>query len=180
METIILAGGCFWCLEAVYRELKGVESAVSGYIAGQVVNPTYKQVCTGSTGHAEVIKVTFDPEQISLRDLLAVFFASHDPTTLNRQGNDVGTQYRSGIFYAADNQREIVREVIAELNAAHYWPKPIVTEITAASTFYAAEDYHQDYFANNPNQPYCMVVVAGKVNKVRQLFADKIKLDVSV
>ncbi|HEY7986362.1 MAG TPA: peptide-methionine (S)-S-oxide reductase MsrA [Methylophilaceae bacterium] len=175
METIILAGGCFWCLEAVYRELKGVNSAVSGYIAGQIVNPTYKQVCTGSTGHAEAIKVTFDPEQISLRDLLAVFFASHDPTTLNRQGNDIGTQYRSGVFYTKDSQRDTVRAAIAELNAAAYWSKPIVTEVTAASTFYSAEDYHQDYFANNPNQPYCMVVVAGKVNKVRELFVDKVK-----
>jgi peptide-methionine (S)-S-oxide reductase len=180
METIILAGGCFWCLEAVYRELRGVETAVSGYIGGKDANPTYKQVCTGTTGHAEAIRVTFDPELISLRDLLAVFFASHDPTTLNRQGNDVGTQYRSGIFYTTDSQRETVRMVIAELDASGYWPKPVVTEITAASTFYPAEDYHQDYFANNPNQPYCMIVVAGKVDKVRQQFADKIKLDVSV
>jgi peptide-methionine (S)-S-oxide reductase len=179
METIILAGGCFWCLEAVYRELRGVEAAVSGYIGGTNTNPTYKQVCSGITGHAEAIKVTFDPELISLRDLLAVFFASHDPTSLNRQGNDIGTQYRSGIFYTTDSQRETVRLVIAELDASRYWRKPIVTEITAASTFYPAEDYHQDYFANNPNQPYCMVVVAGKVNNVRQLFADKIKLDVS-
>jgi peptide-methionine (S)-S-oxide reductase len=179
LDSIILAGGCFWCLEAVYRELKGVESAVSGYIAGKVINPTYKQVCTGATGHAEAIKVTFDPEQISLRDLLAVFFASHDPTTLNRQGNDIGTQYRSGVFYTTDSQRETLRMVIAELDAAGYWPNPIVTEVTAASTFYPAEDYHQDYFANNPNQPYCMVVVAGKVNKVRKLFADRVKLNIN-
>lgn len=179
METIILAGGCFWCLEAVYRELRGVDTAVSGYIGGKTTNPTYKQVCTGTTGHAEAIKVTFDPEKISLRDLLAVFFASHDPTTLNRQGNDVGTQYRSGIFYTMDSQRETAQMVIAELEDSHYWPKPVVTEVTAASTFYPAEDYHQDYFANNPSQPYCMIVVADKVNKVRQLFADKIKLDVS-
>ena len=179
METIILAGGCFWCLEAVYRELRGVESAVSGYIAGETLNPTYKQVCTGTTGHAEAIKVTFDPAHISLRDLLAVFFASHDPTTLNRQGNDIGTQYRSGVFYTSSEQRDTVREVIAELDAAKYWPKTVVTEVTAASVFYPAEDYHQDYFANNLNQPYCMVVVAGKVNKVRQLFSDKVKIDVS-
>lgn len=179
METIILAGGCFWCLEAVYRELRGVETAVSGYIGGNIVNPTYKQVCTSTTGHAEAIKVTFDTELISLRDLLAVFFASHDPTTLNRQGNDIGTQYRSGVFYTTESQRNTVSEVIAELDAARYWPDPIVTEVTAASIFYPAEDYHQDYFANNPNQPYCMVVVAGKVNKVRQQFADKIIVDVN-
>jgi peptide-methionine (S)-S-oxide reductase len=180
METIILAGGCFWCLEAVYRELRGVESAVSGYIGGKIANPTYKQVCSGATGHAEAIKVTFDPEQISLRDLLAVFFASHDPTTLNRQGNDVGTQYRSGIYYTDENQRQIVSAVISELDAARYWPKPIVTEITAAGIFYPAENYHQDYFANNPDQPYCLLVVADKVDKIKQQFADKIRIDVNV
>ncbi|MFM9912098.1 MAG: peptide-methionine (S)-S-oxide reductase MsrA [Methylophilaceae bacterium] len=174
-QTITLAGGCFWCLEAVYRQLKGVNKAVSGYIAGHVLNPTYKQVCTGTTGHAEAVQVTFDPDVISLEDLLAVFFASHDPTTLNRQGNDIGTQYRSGIFYHTDEQREQVKKVIKTLEEKRYFPKPIVTELTAASTFYAAEDYHQDYYANNPNQPYCMVVVADKVNKVRKLFGEKVK-----
>jgi len=173
-QTITLAGGCFWCLEAVYRQLKGVKKAVSGYIAGHVLNPTYKQVCTGTTGHAEAVQVTFDPDVISLEDLLAVFFASHDPTTLNRQGNDIGTQYRSGVFYYADEQRERVKNVIKTLESELYFSKPIVTEITPASMFYAAEDYHQDYYANNPNQPYCMVVVADKVNKVRKLFAGKI------
>jgi len=173
-QTITLAGGCFWCLEAVYRQLKGVKKAVSGYIAGHVLNPSYKQVCTGTTGHAEAVQVTFDPDVISLEDLLAVFFASHDPTTLNRQGNDIGTQYRSGIFYHVDEQRERVKGVIKALENTHYFSKPIVTEITPASTFYAAEGYHQDYYANNPNQPYCMVVVADKVNKVRKLFADKV------
>lgn len=174
-QTITLAGGCFWCLEAVYRQLKGVKKAVSGYIAGHVLNPTYKQVCTGTTGHAEAVQVTFDPDVIALEDLLAVFFASHDPTTLNRQGNDIGTQYRSGVFYHDDAQRERVKTVIKTLEDKRYFTRPIVTEITPASTFYAAEDYHQDYYANNPNQPYCMVVVADKVNKVRKLFGEKVK-----
>ncbi len=175
-QTITLAGGCFWCLEAVYRQLKGVKKAVSGYIAGQVLNPTYKQVCTGTTGHAEAVQVTFDPDVIALEDLLAVFFASHDPTTLNRQGNDIGTQYRSGIFYHSEEQRTLIKKVVTALDDTHYFSKPIVTELTSASTFYAAEDYHQDYYANNPNQPYCMVVVADKVNKVRKLFGEKVRV----
>ena len=173
-QTITLAGGCFWCLEAVYRQLKGVSKAVSGYIAGHAPNPTYKQVCTGNTGHAEAVQVTFDTDVISLEDLLEIFFSSHDPTTLNRQGNDIGTQYRSGVFYHTDEQRLLVKEFIAALEDAQHFPRALVTEITPASIFYPAEDYHQDYYANNPNQPYCMVVVAGKVDKVRKLFAEKV------
>jgi len=175
-QIITLAGGCFWCLEAVFRQLAGVEQAISGYIGGQVANPSYKQVCTGTTGHAEAVQVTFNLELIAVRDLLQVFFASHDPTTLNRQGNDIGTQYRSGIFYHSAEQRSAALQLIAELDAAHEWPSPVVTEISPASTFYPAEDYHQGYFANNAGQPYCQLVVAPKVAKVRTQFADKIRL----
>lgn len=173
-QTITLAGGCFWCLEAVFRQLKGVRKAVSGYIGGQTLNPTYKQVCSGATGHAEAVQVTFDPAVITLEDLLTVFFASHDPTTLNRQGNDVGTQYRSGIFYHSEEQAQLAGMFVDALEQAGHWPNRIVTELTPANTFYPAEDYHQDYFANNPNQPYCMVVVAGKVDKVRKLFKEEV------
>ncbi len=174
-QIATLAGGCFWCLEAVFRQLRGVERAVSGFIGGQTADPTYKQVCGGDTGHAEAVQVTFDPAVISFDELLAVFFSSHNPTTLNRQGNDIGTQYRSGIFYHSPEQLASARAIIAELNAAHVWPDPIVTEVTPASTFYPAEDYHQDYFANNARQPYCQVVVAAKVAHVREAFAGKIK-----
>lgn len=174
-QTAILAGGCFWCLEAVFDDLKGVQSVESGYSGGHVPNPTYKQVCTGSTGHAEVVRVTFDPQVISYRDLLRVFFAIHDPTTLNRQGNDVGTQYRSAIFYLDEEQKRAAEEVIAELTAAQLWPNPIVTEVTPFDAFYMAEDYHQEYFANNPFQPYCMAVVAPKVAKFRKQFVDRLK-----
>jgi peptide-methionine (S)-S-oxide reductase len=173
-QTITLAGGCFWCLEAALRQLKGVKKAVSGYIAGHTLDPTYKHVCSGTTGHAEAVQVTFDPTVLPLKELLAVYFAIHDPTTLNRQGNDIGTQYRSGVFYHEQEQLPVVREAIAQLEASRYWGKPVVTEVTPASTFYPAEDYHQDYYANNPNQPYCMVVVADKVAKVKKLFADKV------
>lgn len=174
-QTAILAGGCFWCLEAVFDDLKGVQSVESGYSGGHVPNPTYKQVCTGSTGHAEVVRVTFDPQVISYRDLLRVFFAIHDPTTLNRQGNDVGTQYRSAIFYLDEEQKRAAEEVIAELTAAQLWRNPIVTEVTPFDAFYMAEDYHQEYFANNPFQPYCMAVVAPKVAKFRKQFVDRLK-----
>jgi peptide-methionine (S)-S-oxide reductase len=173
-EIATLAGGCFWCFEAVFRQLKGVDKAVSGYIGGHVDNPTYKQVCGGDTGHAEAVQITFDPALITFGDLLEVFFALHDPTTLNRQGNDIGTQYRSGIFYHSAQQLATARQFIAELDAAHHWSAPVVTEITAASTFYPAEDYHQDYFANNAGQPYCQMVVAPKVTKVRKYFADRV------
>jgi len=173
-EVATLAGGCFWCLEAVFRQLQGVEQAVSGYIGGHIADPTYKQVCTGTTGHAEAVQITFDPAIISFRDLLEVFFASHDPTTLNRQGNDVGTQYRSAIFYHSAEQQQAAQQFIAEVDAAGDWPNRVVTEITVAGTFYPAEGYHQDYFANNARQPYCQLVVAPKVAKVRQKFAQKV------
>jgi len=174
-QTAILAGGCFWCLEAVFDDLKGVESVESGYSGGHVAHPTYKQVCSDTTGHAEVVRVTFDPSVITYRDLLRVFFAIHDPTTLNRQGNDVGTQYRSAIFYLDEEQKRAAEEVIAELTAAQLWPNPIVTEVTPFDTFYIAEDYHQEYFANNPFQPYCMAVVAPKVMKFRKQFVERLK-----
>ena len=169
------AGGCFWCTEAVYAELKGVKSVTSGYIGGQVPNPTYKQVCTGQTGHAEAIEVEYDPHVVSFEKLLEVFFATHDPTTLNRQGADVGTQYRSGVFYHDAEQKRIAEEVISKLDAAHVFPGKIVTEVTEASRFYPAEDYHQDYFANNPFQPYCQAVAGPKVAKVRKVFKDLVK-----
>jgi peptide-methionine (S)-S-oxide reductase len=169
------AGGCFWCTEAVYAELKGVKSVTSGYIGGQVPNPTYKQICTGMTGHAEAIEIEYDPQVVSFEKLLEVFFATHDPTTLNRQGADVGTQYRSGIFFHDAEQQRIAREVITKLDAARVFPGRIVTEVTAASTFYPAEDYHQDYFANNPFQPYCQAVAAPKVAKVRKVFKELVK-----
>ncbi len=174
-EIATLAGGCFWCLEAVYDELRGVESVVSGYAGGSVPNPTYKQVCTGTTGHAEVVQITYDPDEVSFRDLLGVFFTIHDPTTLNRQGADVGTQYRSAIFYHNEEQKRIAEEVIAELEAAGVWNDPIVTEVTPASTFYPAEDYHQNYYKNNPYQGYCQFVVAPKVAKFRKKYMDRLK-----
>jgi peptide-methionine (S)-S-oxide reductase len=174
-QTAILAGGCFWCLEAVFDELKGVESVESGYSGGHVPNPTYKQVCSDTTGHAEAVRVTFDPTIITYRDLLKVFFAIHDPTTLNRQGNDIGTSYRSAIFYLDDEQKRVAEEVIAELTAAQIWPNPIVTEVTPFDAFYLAEDYHQEYFAKNPFQPYCMAVVAPKVTKFRKQFVERLK-----
>ena len=169
------AGGCFWCTEAVYAEIKGVEAVTSGYIGGKVPNPTYNDVCTGLTGHAEAIEIEYDPAVVPFEKLLEVFFATHDPTTLNRQGADVGTQYRSGIFYHDDEQKRIAAEVITKLNAARVFPGPIVTEVTPASTFYPAEDYHQDYFAKNPFQPYCQAVAAPKVQKVRKVFKDLVK-----
>jgi peptide-methionine (S)-S-oxide reductase len=169
------AGGCFWCTEAVYAELKGVESVTSGYIGGKVPNPTYKDVCTGLTGHAEAIEIEYDPAVVPFEKLLEVFFATHDPTTLNRQGADAGTQYRSGVFYHDDEQKRITEQVITKLNAARVFPGPIVTEVTPASTFYPAEDYHQDYFAKNPFQPYCQAVAAPKVQKVRKVFKDLVK-----
>jgi peptide-methionine (S)-S-oxide reductase len=174
-ETATLAGGCFWCLEAVYDQLRGVEDAVSGYSGGLRPNPTYEQVCTGATGHAEVVQVTFDPQAISFRDILGVFFAIHDPTTLNRQGADVGTQYRSAIFTHSPEQKAVAEEMIAELGAAGLWPRPIVTQVAPLEAFYAAEEYHQEYFARNPNQGYCQAVVAPKVAKFRKQFMDRLK-----
>ena len=170
-----LAGGCFWCLEAVYDGLKGVVSVESGYMGGSRANPTYEQVCGGDTGHAEGVRVTFDPATVSFKELLEVFFVIHDPTTLNRQGNDVGTQYRSAIFYHTPQQKADAEEVISRLNAAKLWNGPIVTEVAPATPFYVAEGYHQEYFARNPYQPYCQAVVAPKVAKFRKHFLEKLK-----
>ena len=174
-EIATLAGGCFWCLEAVFDDMKGVESVESGYMGGQMPNPTYEQVCGGRTGHAEVVQVTFDPGVVSFSEILQVFFVIHDPTTLNRQGNDVGTQYRSAIFYHSPEQKAAAESVIAELTKAKLFADRIVTEIAPASTFYVAEDYHQEYFARNPNQSYCAYVVAPKVAKFRKHFLDRLK-----
>ncbi len=167
-----LAGGCFWCLEAVYDELQGVQRVVSGYAGGEMPNPSYQQVCSGRTGHAEVVQITYDPNVVTYRDLLEIFFTIHDPTTLNRQGADVGTQYRSAIFYHDEEQRRAAEEIIAELEGERAFANPIVTEVTALDEFYPAEDYHQDYYENNPNQPYCMVVVAPKLAKFRKKFTE--------
>lgn len=169
-QRIILAGGCFWCLEAVFRQLRGVLRAVSGYTGGTTLQPTYREVCNGSTGHAEAVDITFDPAVISLEDLLAVFFTSHDPTTLNRQGHDVGTQYRSAVFTHDPDQAAQVRRVIAAVDASGLWQGPVVTTVQSAVTFYPAEDYHQEYYLKNPGQPYCQAVVKEKVDKVRALF----------
>jgi peptide-methionine (S)-S-oxide reductase len=174
-EVATLGGGCFWCLEAVYDQLKGVISVESGYEGGHVKNPAYKAVCTGMTGHAEVVRVTFDPNVVSFRDLLNVFFTIHDPTTLNRQGADVGTQYRSAIFYHSPEQRATAEQVIAEMSAAGVWNKQIVTQVVPTEMFYIAEDYHQEYFARNPNQGYCQMVIAPKVAKFRKHYLQQLK-----
>ncbi len=174
-ETATLAGGCFWCLEAVFDELQGVEDVVSGYSGGDIPNPTYYEVCSGLTGHAEVVQIIFDPQVISFRELLEVFFTIHDPTQLNQQGADVGPQYRSAIFYHTPEQKAIAEQVIAELNAADIWDAPIVTEVTPFSAFYPAEDYHQEYYWQNPEQAYCQVVIAPKVAKFRKTFLQKLK-----
>ena len=175
LETATLAAGCFWCVEAVFDDLVGVEDVVSGYSGGQTENPTYKQVCAETTGHAEVVQIRFDPEVLSFADLLRVYFTVHDPTTLNRQGNDIGSSYRSAIFYHSEAQRETAEQVIAEITAEGIYAGSIVTEVTAFDKFWPAEDYHQEYFANNPNQPYCATVVAPKVAKFRQKFLTRLK-----
>jgi peptide-methionine (S)-S-oxide reductase len=174
-EIATLGGGCFWCLEAVYLELNGVETVVSGYCGGAVPNPTYYQVCEGDTGHAEVVQLTFDPSMASYKEILQVFFTIHDPTTLNRQGNDVGTQYRSAIYYHSPAQKQIAEETIKEITDAKIWDAPIVTEVTALDVFYPAEDYHQEYFWRNPYQPYCQYVIIPKVAKFRKYFTEKLK-----
>jgi len=174
-EIATLAGGCFWCIETVFNRLRGVESAISGYMGGHTAAPTYRDVCNGDTGHAEVVQVSFDPDVISFRDLLDVFFTIHDPTQLNRQGNDVGTQYRSAIFWHTPEQKAEAEAVIAELNAAGQFGAPIVTEVTAVTRFHPAEDYHQRYYELNPHQPYCQFVVAPKVAKAQDKFAAHIK-----
>lgn len=175
METATLAAGCFWCVEAVFDDLKGVEDVVSGYSGGHKENPTYQEVCSETTGHAEVVQIKFDPSEISYADILRVFFAVHDPTTLNRQGNDIGTSYRSAIFYHNDEQKQIAGEIIKEVSDAEIYDRPIVTQVAAFDKFYPAEDYHQEYFANNPNQPYCAAVVAPKVAKFRKQFVNRLK-----
>jgi peptide-methionine (S)-S-oxide reductase len=174
-ETAVLGGGCFWCVEAVYDQLKGVTAVESGYAGGRTANPSYDSVCSGTTGHAEVVRVTFDPQILSYRDLLRVFFSIHDPTTKDRQGNDVGTQYRSVIFAQTPQQRIDAEAVIAELAAAKLWSNPIVTEIAPAAAFYPAEEYHQEYFERNGRQPYCQAVVAPKVAKFRKQYFDRLK-----
>ena len=174
-EIAYLGGGCFWCVEAAIKQLQGVESVRSGYMGGRVANPTYQQVCSGRTGHVEIAEVVFDPAVIAFNDLLHVFFTLHDPTTLNRQGNDVGDQYRSVIFYRDEAQKKTAEDVIAELTGDKVFKDPIVTAVEPASTFYVAEDYHQDYFANNSLQPYCMFVVAPKVKKIREKYAQRLK-----
>jgi peptide-methionine (S)-S-oxide reductase len=175
IETATLGGGCFWCLEAIYQRMDGVLSVTSGYMGGQTENPTYKDVCTGRTGHAEVVQITFDPAVTTYRDILDVFFTIHDPTTRDRQGNDVGPQYRSAVFYDSDKQRELAGQAIRELDAARVFDKPIVTDVLPASRFYRAENYHQEYFRNNQEQPYCAYIVAPKVLKFRAKFPDKSK-----
>ncbi len=170
-----LGGGCFWCTEAVYDELKGVISVESGYSGGKVPNPSYEQVCTGTTGHAEVVQVRFDPAAISYEDILRVFFTVHDPTTLNRQGNDIGTQYRSAVFYHDQDQRRTAEKIIREIDEKHIWNGRIVTEVSPFAAFYKAEDYHQEYFANNPTQGYCRLVISPKVEKFRKHYAERLK-----
>ncbi len=178
-EVAVFGGGCFWCLDAVFRELNGVTAVESGYAGGNSASPSYEDVCTGRTGHAEVVRVTFDPSVLSFRDLLTVFFTIHDPTTKDRQGNDVGTQYRSVVFPQSHEQRVATQEVIATLNREKLWPAPIVTEVAGDAPFYPAETYHQDYFEQNTNQPYCMFVVAPKVAKFRKAFAQRLKRTVA-
>jgi len=175
-EVATLGGGCFWCLEAVFEQLQGVEKVESGYAGGTVPNPTYEQVCTGATGHAEVVRLTFDPEVVTFREILEVFFTIHDPTTLNRQGADVGTQYRSAIFYRNPEQKAVAEQVIQEIEAAGIWDHPIVTEVAPLTAFFKAEDYHQGYFQRNPYQPYCQVVIAPKVAKFRKQFLSRLKV----
>jgi len=174
-ERATLGGGCFWCLEAVYHQMKGVESVESGYMGGANPDPSYEEVCTGRSGHAEVVQLAFDPAIVSFREILEVFFVIHDPTTLNQQGNDVGTQYRSAIFYHSPEQKKVTEELIAELTKQQLYNRPIVTELVPAVQFYEAEEYHQEYFARNPFQPYCSYVVGPKLSKFRTSFASKLK-----
>ncbi len=174
-ERATLAGGCFWCLEAVFADLRGVSRVESGYSGGHVPKPTYKAVCSGATGHAEVVQITFDPRVVSFKELLEVFFTIHDPTTLNRQGGDIGTQYRSAIFYNSPEQKETSAQVIAELNAQRVWNAPIVTEVVPLADYYAAENYHQEYYQNNASQPYCRAVIEPKVAKFRKKYLEKLK-----
>ena len=175
IETTTLGGGCYWCLEAIFQQLQGVESVASGFSGGAVENPTYKEVCTGLTGHAEVIQVTYDTSKITFAELLKVFFTMHDPTTLNRQGNDVGTQYRSAIFYHNEQQKQVAEDIIQKLNEEHVYDSPIVTQVVPFQKFYKAEDYHQNYYNNNSNQGYCRLVIQPKLEKFEKIFKDKMK-----
>ncbi|WP_078005921.1 peptide-methionine (S)-S-oxide reductase MsrA [Flavobacterium sp. KBS0721] len=175
LETITLGGGCYWCVEAVYENLDGVKSVVSGFSGGKVANPTYEDVCTGTTGHAEVVQVTYDKTKTDINEIFQVFFTVHDPTTLNRQGADVGTQYRSVIFYKTEEQKKAAQSIIAELNKAKVYNSPIVTKVEPFKVFYKAEDYHQNYYANNKNQPYCKMVIQPKIEKFEKVFKDKLK-----
>ena len=174
-ETAIFAGGCFWCTEAVYNQLHGILKLEPGYIGGQVLNPTYEQVCSGTTGHAEAVRITFDADKITYNELLEVFFTTHDPTTLNRQGADEGTQYRSEIFYMDELQKKQAERFIVWLDRARIYPKPVVTKISAATTYYVAEEYHKNYYENNPDQGYCRMVIAPKIEKVKKFYTDKLK-----
>jgi peptide-methionine (S)-S-oxide reductase len=175
LEIATLAGGCFWCIDAIFREVDGIEKVVSGYTGGNTANPTYQQVCTGQTGHAEAVQLSFNPSVISYREVLEIFFSAHDPTTLNRQGADVGTQYRSAIFYHNAQQKAVAEELIGELNKARLWEGPIVTQIIPLNTFYPAEDYHQRYFSRRPEQAYCRMVISPKLQKLRKQWAKRIK-----
>ena len=175
LEVTSLAGGCFWCIEAVFREVDGVEDVVSGYTGGTTVNPTYQQVCTDKTGHAEAVQVSFNPKKISYREILEIFFSIHDPTTLNQQGADTGTQYRLSIFYHNEHQKTVAEELIRELNEAHLWNKPIVTQIAPLDIFYPAEDYHMEYFSRHPEQAYCQMVISPKISKFRNQWTKRLK-----
>jgi peptide-methionine (S)-S-oxide reductase len=176
LEVATLGGGCFWCVEAIYQDVQGVHKVVSGYAGGKIDNPTYQQVCMGTTGHAEVVQITFDPDVISYDDILYIFWRTHDPTTLNRQGADVGTQYRSVIYTHSDGQKTIAEKSKADTDASDLWPNSIVTEISPFTSFYEAESYHQDYYSQNPQQPYCMAVIDPKVKKFKKQFADKLNV----
>ncbi len=175
LEVATLAGGCLWCIEAVFQQVDGVENVVSGYTGGATINPNYEQVCTGNTGHAEAVQVSFNPSKISYREILEIFFSVHDPTSLNRQGADVGTQYRSAIFYHNEQQKAVAEELIGELNKVHLWKKPIVTQIVPLDIFYPAEDYYREYFSRNPEQAYCQMVISPKVSKFRKQWAKRLK-----
>ena len=175
VETATFGTGCFWCTEAIFQDLKGVHRVISGYSGGSVVNPSYRQICTGTTGHAEAVQITFDPEIITFEDLLYIFWRTHDPTTLNRQGADVGPQYRSVIFYHSDEQKSLAEKSLKETDTSGLWPNPIVTEISPYETFYQAEDYHQNYYKTNPNQPYCRAVIDPKVRKFRKDFQEQLQ-----
>jgi peptide-methionine (S)-S-oxide reductase len=174
-EVATLAGGCFWCLEAIFKDVDGVEDVTSGYTGGTTVNPTYQEVCTNTTGHAEAVQLAFNPSKISYREILQIFFSVHDPTTLNRQGEDVGTQYRSAIFYHDDRQRATAEALVRELNEAQLWKKPIVTQVVPLDKFYPAEDYHREYFSRHPEQSYCQVVISPKINNFRKQWTERVR-----